>query len=221
MMKKYIIFSTMFLLLVFFAANGFAASSNSFKFSDTFAEKLACSKTYQYCESYWTGKYQVDAKISLAGIDINTFDKDTGFALQVGYLDVEALLGDDKAYYKGKKSAMFYFYDEYEEGNILLMTAKLTWNTKQLTIQVKGVLTEFSSLILALDYISENTSVNENIDAYMAFGNEVHGTEVFYDLNMRVTGNAKTKIAKKYGDEYETSTVSLKGAGGTATQTYY
>jgi hypothetical protein len=221
MMKKYILFSTVFLLLVLFATNGFAASSNSFKFSDTFTEKLGCSSAYKYCESYWTGKYQVDAKISLAGIDITKFNKDTIFVLQVGYLDVEAVLGDDSAYSPGKTSAMLYFYDEYEEGNILLMTAKLKWTAKQLTIQVKGVLTDTSSLILALDYLYENESVNDNIDGYIAFGNADKGTEVFYDANIRVTGNAKTKISKKYGYEYELSTVSLKGAGGTAIQTYY
>ena len=141
--------------------------------------------------------------------------------MQVGYLDVAAFLGDGPSYSPGKKSAMFYFYDEYEEGNILLMTAKLKWTTKQLTITIKGVLTEFSSLILALDYVYENEIVNEYIDAYMAFGDKGNGTEVSYDLNMRVTGKAKTKISKKYGDEYETSSVSLKGTGGTGTQTYY
>jgi hypothetical protein len=91
-----------------------------------------------------------------------------------------------------------------------------------LTIKIKGVLTEFSSLILALDYVYENEPViNEDINAYMAFGDIGNGTEVSYDLNMRVTGKAKTKISKKYGDEYETSSVSLKGTGGTGTQTYY
>jgi hypothetical protein len=218
-MKKYILFSTVFLLLVLCATNGFAASSNSFKFSDTFAEKLACSSAYKYCESYWTGKYQVDAKISLAGIDITKFNQDTAFALQVGYLDVEAVLGDDSAYSPGKKSAKIYFYDEYE-GNILLMTAQLKWTTKQLTIQVKGVLTDVSSLILALDYLYENTTVNDYIDGYITFGNEDSGTEVFYDANIKVTGSAKTKISKKYGDEYETSSVSLK-ATGIGIQTYY
>jgi hypothetical protein len=221
MMKKYIVFSTVFLLLVLFATNGFAASSNSFKFSDTFTEKLACSSFYKYCESYWTGKYQVNAKISLAGIDITKFNEDTEFALQVGYLDIEAFLGDDSGYFPGKKSATFYFYDEYDD-NILLYAAQLKWNTKQLTIKIKGVLTEFSSLILALDYVYENEPViNEDINAYMAFGDIGNGTEVSYDLNMRVTGKAKTKISKKYGDEYETSSVSLKGTGGTGTQTNY
>jgi hypothetical protein len=218
-MKKYILFSTVFLLLVLFATNGFAASSNSLKFSDTFTEKLACNSSVKYCESFWTGQYQVDAKISLAGIDITKFNEDTSFALQVGYLDVVAFLGDDSAYSPGKKNANFYFYDEYED-NILLITAQLKWTTKQLTIKINGVLTDYSSLILALDYLYDNETVNENIDGYVAFGDEGNGTEVFYDASIRVTGKAKTKISKKYGDEYETSSVSLK-ATGIGTQTYY
>ena len=134
-------------------------------------------------------------------------------------MDVAAFLGDGPSYSPGKKSAMFYFYDEYED-NILILTAKLKWTAKQLTIQVKGVLTDVSSLILALDYLYENETVNEYISGYVAFGDEDSGTEVFYDTNIRVTGKAKTKISKKYGDEYETSSVSLK-ATGIGTQTYY
>jgi hypothetical protein len=211
-MKRSILFSTVLLTFVFIATNGFAATKNSLKFTDTYADKLVnCSKSLG-CDVAGTGKYTVNATISLAGFNISDFNQDTSFGLQVGYLDVSAVLGDDSSYKAGKKTAKFYFYAQDDNGNNVQVTsAQLNWNSKQLTITIKGILTDFSQSIATMDYLYENTSAFDNIDGYISFSDANNSADIYFDV--QVTGSAKVKTTNKYGDAYDISTINLKGTG--------
>ena len=72
-----------------------AAAANTFKFTDTYVQKVLCSKVLGYCDVFDTGKFTIAAKISLAGIDISKFNRDTEFYIYVGRFDWLCQLGDD------------------------------------------------------------------------------------------------------------------------------
>jgi len=218
-MKRNIAFSLILLIsaTLLISASAFAAS-NSLKYSDQLQEKLLCSNYLEYCEYFYYGKFQIDAKIYLDGVDINQFNDDTCFYVGVGNFSFDACLGDDPSYIppgqKGAKtSARFVLrdYDWISDRDVDYLWVTLKWSKKNVTIKVKALTMtpDIAYPILALDYLwwGENYSIQETLMAEVEFA----GILKTFDVNS--TGKVKLRTKKKYGEEYEYSDVKIKGTG--------
>ena len=212
-MKKRIVISLILFVLIIAltSANVYAASAaNTFKFTDAYAQKVLCSKALGYCDVFDKGKFKITAKISLAGVDINKFDRETEFYIYVGYFDWYCNLSDDPAYAPGKKSAKILVRTEepdYYGRTYQYLQIQLKWSAKQLAVTITGVTPDALVPIWADDYLYESTSVNDVTDAYIEFGDDVkvHFNPIY------IKGKAKVKYNKKYGGDI--SNIKLTGTG--------
>ena len=102
-MKRRIVISLILFLSIvsLTSANVYAAAANTFKFTDTYVQKVGLTQWGWDVRDF--GNFKITAKISLAGIDISKFNRDTGFYIYVGYFEWYCTLGEDLAYVPGGK----------------------------------------------------------------------------------------------------------------------
>jgi hypothetical protein len=214
-MNKKIIMGVIVLLAITSIAftNAFAAG-NSFKYSDQFKEKILCSKVYGYCDYFYFGKFQIDAKIYFDGVDINQFNDGTCFYVEVANFAYDACLGDDYLYSPGKTKASFIEQDYdwvSDRENVPYLWVTMKWNKKYMSMKVKGLTgtPDIGYPVLAYDFMwwGENDTIQESNIAYLEFA----GIEKTFDVNS--TGKVKVKTTKKYGSEYEYYDIKIKGKG--------
>ena len=212
-MKKRILIS----LIVFVAiialtsANVYAAAAaNTFKFTDTYVQKVGLTQWGWDVRDF--GKFKITAKISLAGIDIGKFNRDTGFYIYVGYFDWYCTLGDDNWYAPGKTSAKILVSTEYPDywgRTYQYLQIQLKWSAKQLSVTIAGVTPDALTPIWADDYLYnyDSPTVNDVTDAYIEFGEDVkvHFNPIW------IKGKATVKYNKKYGGDV--SNIKLTGTG--------
>ena len=105
-MKRRILISLLLFVSVIAitSANVFAAAAaNTFKFTDTYVQKVGWTSWGWDVRDF--GKFKITAKISLDGIDISKFNRDTAFSIYVGYFNWECTLGEDPLYAPGGTTA--------------------------------------------------------------------------------------------------------------------
>jgi hypothetical protein len=189
-----------------------AAAANTLKFTDTYTQKVVYYPYYGYYDVIDTGKFTITAKVSLAGININTFDRKTPLYIYVGNFDWYCTLGDDPAYAPGKTSATILVRTEepdYYNRTYQYLQIKLKWSVKQMQVTITGITPDALPPIWADDYLYnyDNPTVNDITDAYIEFGDNV---KVFFDP-VYIKGKATVKYNKKYGGDV--SNVKLTGTG--------
>ena len=189
-----------------------AAAANTFKFTDTYVQKVGYIPNGGYYDVRDFGKFTITAKISLAGVDISKFNRDTGFYIYVGYFDWYCELRDDGWYAPGKTSATILVSTEepdYYGRTYQYLQIQLKWTTKQLQVKITGVTPDALAPIWADDYLYNYDSpvVNDMTDAYIEFGDDVkvHFNPIW------IKGKATVKYNKKYGGDV--SSVKLSGTG--------
>jgi hypothetical protein len=193
-------------------SNSFGSSATgTMKFTDTYKQKVLCSKLYGYCEVFDSGKFVITAKISLAGIDTSRFDSSTGFYIEVGNFYYYGWLGDDPAYMPGKRNAKITISgSDFYNRVVDYLRVNLKWNTKQLTIKIVGITPEHEFPIWAYYYLYDNyNSIYEETDAYIEFGEDI---QLWFD-SIIISGRAVTKEVKKKGELFDVSNIRLNGAG--------
>lgn len=199
-MKKYIFVAFVLWMLVVLLMAGRSFAADSFSFSESYADKVYCEKDEGelWCDVGFSESYKITAKISLIGIDINQFNGDTYISINLEGFFFEAFLGDDSSYTPGKKSAKF--SEEYGP------TVSLKWTNKQLTITINCKHT--SDTIMAGDYVGQESGpIDATASAHIEFA------DASIDFDVAVTGKVTTKTVRKGEDEFEVSTISLKGKG--------
>lgn len=132
-------------LVMLTTASGFAASASSFKYSESYNQKLLCSSSSGYCDVFDFGKFTITANLLLAGknIDVSKIDGNTEFYLEVGdIIPVDVVLSDDGQYVQGKNKATFVLSDYdwvTDQDNVQYLWITLSWNTKNLKVTIKGL----------------------------------------------------------------------------------
>jgi len=221
-MKRY---ALIFLVLwmsgfLFMAEKGFAVDSLSF--SESYRQRAACVRIEgeRFCDLADTGKFKISARISLSGIDIDQFNEETYFSVELAGFFFEAVLGDDPGYTPGVKRAKFVYSEEFqdpitEEIKILdYLVVNLRWTTKRLTVTISGKTAPYFFLdpILAGNYVGGETGPIEDItNADINFSGE--DFEVFAPFDVNITGKVRSRTVVKGEEEFEVSTISLKGKG--------
>lgn len=193
-----------------------SSAANSFTFNETYKQNNNCVVIWgiPFCDNNGVGgKFTITGKISLNGIDITKFNKDTSFIIVAGGFSFEALLGDDYIYSRtpGKTSFSVSYIDRLEESDkpIKYITIKLKWTSKLLTMTVTGLTPDFIYPIIADYYVGDAThSFADSTIAYVELG------DLYSGFNMNYSGKVTTKnIKKKDGKDYTTSSVTVKGKG--------
>jgi hypothetical protein len=206
-------------LVMLMVTSGFAASANSFKYSESYKQKVLCN--VYYCDEFDFGKFNISANLSLAGIDLSRIDRDTDFYLEVGGVYVDVSLSEGQ-YFPGKTSkstskANFVLSDyDYTSPDVKVpyMWVTLSWNSKKLTVKITGLTgtPDIMYPIIAYDYLYEETGVYSDDDTtmtgYVAFG------ETQWQFKVPSTVKVKQSTKKdKYKSEWDVGSVTAKGTG--------
>jgi hypothetical protein len=215
-MKKRIVISLILFvsIIALTSANVYAAAAaNTFKFTDTYVQKVLCSKVLGYCDVFDGGKFTITAKISLAGIDTSKFNRDTEFYIYVGRFDWYCQLGEDPRFIPGKsKSAKITVIPEepdYYGKRAQYLQIQFKWSPKQLAVTITGITPDSLAPIWADDYLYDTSTVSDVTDAYIEFGDDV---KVWFNP-VWINGKATMKTIKKSGDLYDVSNIKLTGTG--------
>jgi hypothetical protein len=218
-MKKYTLLSLLFLVsaALLTSTSAFGASGNSFKFSDSLKEKLLCDN-YGFCDIFQFGKFQINAKINFENVDISKFNSDTCLDVAVGWFSLTTCLGDPGSSYQHgatRASMVFTGEDYYLGDNIPYLWVTLKWNSKKLTVKIKGLTgtPDIEGPILADDYMwsyDKGTYYDTDV-ASVSFYN---GDTIFIDTTfdpINVTAKVNMKTNRKWDmDLYQ---VKVKGQG--------
>lgn len=85
-------------------------------------------------------------------------------------------------------------------------TVSLKWTNKQLTITISSK--HDICGIMAQNYVGQESGpIEETVSAHIEFA------DASADFDVAVTGKVTTKTVRKGEDEFEVSTISLKGKG--------
>lgn len=206
-----------FVISIFFifTFSNISLAANSLNFSETLQQKGDCFILWgiPFCDGgAINGKFTITSKISLSGIDISKFDRETKFIIEIGGLSFETKLGSDWKYSPGKTSFNISYVDRLEESAkpVKYITINLKWNSKLLTVKVSGVIPDFISPIAADAYIGGiSGKFFDNTIGYLTLGDELYA-----GFNINYTAIVSTKTIKlKNGNESVTSKVTIKGMG--------
>jgi hypothetical protein len=191
--------------------NSYAASPYSMTFSESYKEKVACIKEDgdNYCDVVGAGNFTITSKISLAGIDISQFNSDTVFSLGLEDFSFDATLGQGG--FKPKKTSVKYVVSDEDWDGIIrkYLTVTVSWNKTQMTVSVSCVTSpwDIQSPVVAGYYTGENGKITDQIGGQIDIGD----LSVEFILNSVAT--VKTTTVKKYGEEFDISTVTVKATG--------
>jgi len=213
-MKKNVLigFITGFFIALIAASNSYAADSYSLTFTETYADKLVCNSKDKSCDIMGTGKFTISASISMKGIDITKFDSDTPFSIAVESFAFERTLGEGGFAYPYKKTKANFVVSEVDIDGISrkYLTVALSWSKTKMTVKATCITApwDIEWPIIAGNYIGEPSGkISEPLSAVI----NLEDFSVGFDLT--VNGSVKTKTVVKYGDGYETSSISVKSSG--------
>jgi hypothetical protein len=221
-MKRYALIVFVLWMSVFPLVVGKGFAADSLSFSESYKQKAACVNIEgeQFCGVADTGKFKISAKISLSGIDINQFNEETYLSIELAGFFFEAILGDDPDYTPGVKHAKFVYSDEFvdpiteEISNIDYLVVSLKWTNNHLTVTASGKTAPyfFINSILAGNYVGVETGpIEDVVDAAVDSLGEDFEVFVVFDIN--ITGKVTTKTVHKGEEDFDVSTISLKGKG--------
>jgi hypothetical protein len=219
-MKRRIVISVILFVSIFVvtSANLYAAAAaNTLKFTDTYAQKVLCSKSAGYCDVFDSGKFTITAKLSFAGVDISKFNVDTPFSIYIGNFYYSGILGDaignggSLNLTKGTAKIIVKSDPEWDiyKRTYQYLQIQLKWNAKQFQATITGITPTYEVPIWADYHLYETASINEEIDGYIEFGENV---KVLFD-SIYVKGKATVKSIKKSGELFDVSTIKLTGTG--------
>jgi hypothetical protein len=219
-MKKFRLLSLLILIsaTILTSATVFGAGGNSFKYKESYKQKLQYSSYYDYYDVFDYGKFNISAKLLLEGknIDLSQIDGNTEFYFEVGDVYTDVILADG-IYRPGKKGsgkASFVLSDyDYvtDRNNVPYMWINLSWNSKTLTVKIKG-LTGTPDIVLpiiAYDYLYEDPgSYDDDLSGDLIFG----GAEWAFDVPCTINVKQKTK-KDKYKSPWDLWFINSKGNG--------
>ena len=159
-MTKRIVISLILLvsIVALTSANVYAAAAaNTFKFTDTYVQKVGYIPAYGYYDVRDFGKFTITAKISLAGIDISKFKSDTEFYIYVGRFDWYCNLGEDPRFIPGRsksfKIQVIPDEPDYYNRTYQYLQIQFKWSAKQLAVTITGITPDALAPISADDYL--------------------------------------------------------------------
>ena len=221
-MRRYIVLNLVVWvsLVMLTMTSAFAASASSFKYSESYNEKVLCSKQYVTCDVFDFGKFTISANLLLAGkdIDITKIDGNTEFYLEVGdIIPVDVVLGDG-LYIQGKNKATFVLsgYDSMtDQDNVPYLWITLSWNTKNLKVTIKGLTPDIQSPIIADVYLyGDGGTYNDDIGGDVIFA----GAEWTFDVPSIIKVKQSTK-KDKYKESWDLWSITASGKGQEVTLT--
>ncbi len=181
------------LVLGFTAWLGFVATkvwaTDSLQFTEIVKDRVACvtNQGVETCSPLGFGRFTIDAKVSLAGVNITQFNTNTPVYVGVGDFTFVGLLKDDPNYVVGKKRATI-VQSHLETGRSKPVTdlqVGLTWNWKGLRVHITGNPSAHYSASVFRDQV-----VGEGI-VYGLSSDVIYFGDTIGLFDVTVVGNAK------------------------------
>ena len=187
---------------------------NTTSYSESYRQNVVCTNDdgVIFCEVKDAGSFAVSAKISLAGVNIKDFNKDTEFGFDMGSFSFNTTLGADPLFAPGKKSARFIYRGTSKSGKaVTYLTVTLGWNTAQLSVAVSGVTPEFLPTILAGDFVGAETGkIQTSVPVNLSLAG---GPVLSAAGEAAVRGQVTTGTVVRNEEEFLISNISLAGQG--------
>ncbi|MCB1093592.1 MAG: hypothetical protein KDL87_18785, partial [Verrucomicrobiae bacterium] len=155
-----------------------------------------------------------NARVSLAGVDIDSFNASTPYVIEMGDLTLSGVLGDDPAYTPGHQFASIDVIGTNWQTNAPEKVGELIfhWNESELTFTLvieayeEAETNTFSALAWYYwDY--EEEDIEEEMDLYFQFGDRSLSDRIVY-----VTGMASYAEVESLEDYWDLSRVHVTGA---------
>jgi hypothetical protein len=223
-MKKFRLLSFLILIsaALLFSTSAFGAGNNTFKYSESYKDKVNNS-----FGPYELGKYMINAKINLEAGDVDKFNSDTCFDIDIEPADPESLnygysryvcLDGDSSYWvedvqssyqEGDMGAnMVYTGEDYFLGpHTPYVWVNLKWNTKKLKIKIKALtgVPDIEIPLLAFDYYWYYDP-GTYWEPYVATVTVYNGSEdpfISKTFNFDVRANIRMKNNRTWGSLYQ------------------
>jgi len=201
-------------LLLAGAADAANRRNPQFHFTESYARKVVRvdepdgSKVFEPVES---GKFTLYARLPLDSIDSAAFNEDTAVTIALEDTVFDVLLGDDPSYSPGRTSAQISYSDTDDSGiTLVYLSILLRWNSKELTVRVRGRTPDFQDSIIAVQYLDDFTGPYEDVsDAAIT----VEDTTFNFDVDYTGRVTTRTVVRGPEREEFDVSSTSLKAKG--------
>lgn len=206
------------LSLIFFTATVVAVQAapvSTLIFSESLKDHIVCDNDEGEvsCDVISSGSFSIVA--NFPGVYTDKLDEDTTISLEIGNLWLNYRFGDTESFCPKKKNVQFVEYDFNDlDEKIVYLTVRIKWNSKSLTLSVKGKTPYYMDPIFAGEYHYQETGKIDDNKIATVILTSGDGEELVNVLfNVSVKGNVKTKEIYKCGNPFTDSKVTLKGIG--------
>ena len=216
-MKRFTFLSLLILISATLLTFTSAFAANSFKYKESYRQRVLCSSYYGYCDVFGYGMFNISVKLSLESksIDFSQIDGNTPFYFEVGNVYGDVFLGDGQ-YVPGKKTSKVSFvFSDYDwvtdKYNVHYMWIKLSWDAKNLMVSIKGLtgIPDIEYPIIAYDYLYyDRGTYPVSLPGYVSFA----GAKWAFDLRSRIKVTQFTK-KDKYKDLWDLWSITSSGKG--------
>lgn len=192
-----------------------AAPASTLKFSESLKDSIVCERDEGeiWCDVYTSGSFSISA--TFGDVDTSKIDKDTFVSIDMGSSSWGYFFWENGSFNPRKKTVKFAEYDSDDfDREICYLTVSIKWNSNSLTVSINGKTPDYTYPVLADYYQYEYSGLIDEIMPATAMLLSGQG-EWLIDVgfNVHVRGNVTTKDVRKYGEEYTSSKVTLKGIG--------
>ena len=165
-------------------------------------------------------QFTIRTEISLAGVDINRFNEDTQFQIQLNEFRHSGTLGQDPRYIAGKKNANIRYYNS-DTSKRPLFTVNLKWNEEQLTATITGpkYYNKLSFLELTSIYFGDDSGPVEGTTSAIILLRDAQGVLLDAEFDVAFKGTVSTntfRVTEWYTNkEYDLnlSKLRIRGSG--------
>jgi hypothetical protein len=210
-MRKPVFIGILLILCVVLMITKTGSAADFLNFSESYEQTYNChwEDWDLSCGAVDSGKFRAVGRVSLSGIDINSFNEKTPLTILIRGFVFTRVLGDDPNYRPWSRSARFVVTNSEGPRNIRYLSVVLSWNRRNVNIGITGKTPQFLAPLMAGVFLGSETGPIYDT----AFGQLKFSENVSVDFQFTITGNVATEAVALEGQVSKLSKVELTGLG--------
>jgi hypothetical protein len=210
-MRKSAFIGILLILSVVLVITRTGSAADFLNFSESYEQSYDCHwEDWELsCGAVDSGRFRAVGRVSLSGIDINSFNEKTPITILIRGFVFTGVLGNDPNYKPWSRSARFVLTHSDGPRNIRYLSVVLNWNRRNLNVGINGKTPQFLDPLMAGVFLgSETGPIYET-----AFGQLKFSDNVSVNFQFTITGNVATEAVALEGQVSKLSKVELNGLG--------
>jgi hypothetical protein len=210
-MRKSVFIGILLILSVVLIITKTGSAADFLNFSESYEQTYDCHwEDWELsCGAVDSGKFRAVGRVSLNGIDINSFNEKTPLTILIRGFVFRAVLGNDPNYKPWSRSARFVVTNSDGLRNVRYLSVVLNWNRRNLNVGINGKTPQFLDPLMAGVFLGDKTGPIYDT----AFGQLKFSENVSVDFQFTITGNVATGAVGIEGQASTLSKVELNGLG--------